>query len=304
VEVLQDTIGYTAKSNSGGGNFVKYSFRLTDYANITEKVYRGSTLVDSLSNNQALTPGAHFTVWNVGTRDSGTYRFEITANSQYGDASDVKNFTIFVDTTGRNNAPTIAQIPRYVHDWNCLFPTDPNHNYDPQKIGGDWIVAKATDLDGDVLNYCWTPDEGFVGPLPYLTGSTPSCGDDYDSLYYRVPDDYVPLKGASPVEPSCLQCEPGTTCTCIRVDITDPAGNQQQAMLKILPACRKGDLDASGSYSPTDVVLGLTAVFLGQAPEPYGDYVAIADINCSGSLTAADTVYLLMIIFLGAAAPC
>ncbi len=68
----------------------------------------------------------------------------------------------------------------------------------------------------------------------------------------------------------------------------------------MLCAATKGDLNASGSLSPADVVLMLSCVFSGGGSCDLG----FADVNCSGGLSPADVVIELNMVFLGASPPC
>ncbi len=63
----------------------------------------------------------------------------------------------------------------------------------------------------------------------------------------------------------------------------------------------KGDLNLDGRLSPTDVVLEVNAVFLGQSfPAPF----ASADGNCDSRLSSSDISLLLLATFIGSLFPC
>ncbi len=67
------------------------------------------------------------------------------------------------------------------------------------------------------------------------------------------------------------------------------------------PATTRGDLNNDGFLTPSDVVLELNLVFLGQIP-PAGS--AEGDVNCDGFLTPADVVLLLNKVFLDSGTLC
>ena len=60
-------------------------------------------------------------------------------------------------------------------------------------------------------------------------------------------------------------------------------------------ASLRGDVNGNGSYDPSDAVLLINAVFLGQL---LFDYTA-ADVNCDGDWTPVDVVVELQLVFLG-----
>lgn len=315
VEAFVDSSKYVAKSSTGGGNFVDWWHHFTDYVNVTEKVYRmpQNTLVATVTNNLEMPPRSTcFGRWDVGTNDSGTYRIELTANSLYGDATDVKNFTVFVDTTRRNNAPSVTQNPYYAHpEWTCFFPPDAGIGLGPENYGGDFVKVAATDPDGDQLTYNWRVDTtlGFVGrdsrQVEYTPPGTISSYSTFaDSVFYAVPTSYRARYTSAPLGPP-TNCE---EIQCLEVQITDPAGNWVEKQgVGLKSHCKRGDLDASGLFSISDVVVLLNLAFFGNFtanPRPYGDYSIIADVNCSGQVTAGDVVLLLNMTFLGHLAPC
>ncbi|HLG94663.1 MAG TPA: dockerin type I domain-containing protein, partial [candidate division Zixibacteria bacterium] len=67
------------------------------------------------------------------------------------------------------------------------------------------------------------------------------------------------------------------------------------------PATTRGDLNNDGFLTPSDVVLQLNLVFLGQTP-PAG--AAEGDVNCDGQLTPADVVLLMNNVFLDSGSLC
>ncbi|MGE5692667.1 MAG: integrin alpha [Candidatus Zixiibacteriota bacterium] len=62
----------------------------------------------------------------------------------------------------------------------------------------------------------------------------------------------------------------------------------------------RGDMNASGSLTPADVILMLNCLFLVSGACD----LCISDVNCSGELSLADIVVELNSVFLGVAAPC
>jgi len=74
--------------------------------------------------------------------------------------------------------------------------------------------------------------------------------------------------------------------------------NFVKSVVTVVP---KGDLNADGGLSPTDAVLTLICVNLGEAP-PNG--AAFCDLNCDGMNSPADIVLELNAVFLGSPFPC
>lgn len=68
------------------------------------------------------------------------------------------------------------------------------------------------------------------------------------------------------------------------------------------PACAasKGDMNADGNLTSSDVVLMLNCVFLGTGTCTN----CFTDLNCDGNLTSSDVVLELNAVFLGAPFPC
>jgi len=68
------------------------------------------------------------------------------------------------------------------------------------------------------------------------------------------------------------------------------------------PACAaaKGDMNATGDFTPADVVLMLNCAFLGSGTCD----LCFTDVNCSADLTPADVVLELNKVFLGSPLPC
>ena len=65
-------------------------------------------------------------------------------------------------------------------------------------------------------------------------------------------------------------------------------------------AATKGDMNASGDLSASDVVLMLTCVFT----SPGSCDACVTDVNCDGTFTAADVVLELNKVFSGVPFPC
>ncbi len=84
----------------------------------------------------------------------------------------------------------------------------------------------------------------------------------------------------------------------IGADRADPGGLISAGSALVYSICSaKGDMNADGNLSPSDVVLILNCTFLG-----FGSCeLCFADVNCDGSLSAADVVDELNYVFLGIA---
>jgi hypothetical protein len=300
IEGFDDSVKYIAKTNSGGGNFVDYFYRLTDYASVTEKVYSSTgALVATLASNAEHTPGPNnfdFPYrWFVGTNGSGTYRIEITANSLYGGLADTFNFSVVVDTALRNNAPSIADPPIYRATEICFFPSNASTN----QFGGSWVKTGATDPDPDLLTYHWSADYGNFSTSPefMLLNPWPTI---VDSVFFS------PMyTGPAPSGPAPPPFGPECSNDCIHLYVSDPAGNSSLTdNLSIKKVCRRGDMDANGAYTAVDVVKHTSAAFLGEPPGPYGDFAAVGDMNCDAVLNSQDVVLLINFVFLGTIPPC
>lgn len=69
------------------------------------------------------------------------------------------------------------------------------------------------------------------------------------------------------------------------------------------PACAaaRGDMNASGTWTPADLAVMLNCVYLIGYP---GCDLCFADVNCSGTLTPADAALQINRIYLGSPYPC
>ena len=129
-------------------------------------------------------------------------------------------------------------------------------------LGG--AIVQATDGGGSIVNAALTlPDGGFM-----IDGLAPGS--------YTV--------SAALEEVSASQTVHLSSGSVAGISLTLPTG-----------AALRGDVNGNGSFDPSDVVLLINAVFLGQ---PLADYAA-ADVNCDGDLTPVDAVKELQLVFLG-----
>jgi hypothetical protein len=81
----------------------------------------------------------------------------------------------------------------------------------------------------------------------------------------------------------------------------DPFFGEIEHIFGALGRIRKGDLDLDGLLGPTDVVLELNAVFLG---EPFPAPFEAGDVNCDSVISPSDIVLLLRATFNGDPFPC
>ncbi len=301
IEAFADSAKYKPKNNQGGNNYVDFFYRLTDYANVTGKVYLGANLIDTLPNGGERTPGTNSARWFVQANGSGNYRLEVVTASQYGGVSDTIEFNVAVDTSRRSNPPQIDQLPHFVASCPCFFPTRMASGTDSALQGGGWVKAHASDADLDPLTYNWRTDTGFVGLGPLLGGSWQLEFCCWDSVFFGVPAEWQP-----PAAPPPGGSVPEDLPRFIRLTVSDPDGNRSQQQNLSIPTviCPRGDMDADSNHTASDVILMLNGVFLGQAPPVYGDYEAAGDMNCDGLMDATDVVRLLNRVFLGAVTPC
>lgn len=68
------------------------------------------------------------------------------------------------------------------------------------------------------------------------------------------------------------------------------------------PDMLPGDVDLSGTWTSSDIIILVNFVFKGGAP-PLPE-ACNGDVNCSGSVTSADIIYLLHTVFKNGIAPC
>ncbi len=85
------------------------------------------------------------------------------------------------------------------------------------------------------------------------------------------------------------------------VQVLDLCGGNSGCQLNFAVSIRKGDLNADGRLSGTDLVLLLQCILLGQPP-PVGAWAC--DLDCNGLGSAADLVRLINAIFQEAPFPC
>ena len=85
------------------------------------------------------------------------------------------------------------------------------------------------------------------------------------------------------------------------VQVRDLCGGNSGCQLNFAVSIRKGDLNADGWLSGTDLVLLLQCILLGQPP-PVGAWAC--DLDCNGLGSAADLVRLINAIFQEAPFPC
>lgn len=89
----------------------------------------------------------------------------------------------------------------------------------------------------------------------------------------------------------------------VRINTNDPGQPLLTVPVRLTVttcASLRGDMDADGDLTSTDVILGLNCVFLGSG----NCDLCFADLDCDGFLTSTDAVILLNMVFLGLPAGC
>jgi flagellar hook assembly protein FlgD len=113
VDVLNlASIYYPYNYSTGGGNCIEYEYNSTDYANVTEKIFKPSGTAVLTRNLNNLEPGSHSFIWTVGNNPNGSYKIQVTANLIYaGSNTDAKEVYVTVDKSDSIGNPIITEGP-------------------------------------------------------------------------------------------------------------------------------------------------------------------------------------------------
>lgn len=152
------------------------------------------------------------------------------------------------------------------------------YNTTDMGIRVSWV---GTDSGSGIQNYSVFVDRGF-GIEPWLTEVT-----DTTAIY--------PVANFQPY--------------CFFVQALDSVGNLEvrNDSVRACATILKGDLNASGDLTPSDVVLMINCVFLGLLPPAAYSGCGInciCDVNCSNTATPTDMVLELYRVFAGSPFPC
>jgi hypothetical protein len=293
--------------DTGEGNFIWYTYHLTDFAeDVTEQVYLGAEVCTTYDRG-SLNYGSQGGEWNVGSHPHGeTYTVKITASSIYDPTVVVeKSVDVYVDTITTHN-PIISRGIR------CNLLNDPNNWCDGCgqciKTGHSYIVdVQAFDPDGDPILYEWSCGYGW---LVY---------EDYFYKRIEIPESYIcyqaPVSGKtageseegfeSPMSASSKHSSAGHT-DFIGVTVRDPYGGEAHTselftVYEDALDCLCGDVTANGIVDSADITRLIGYLCLGESPPP--DPIERADANDDCQVDTGDIAALINYIFLGADPP-
>jgi hypothetical protein len=286
--------------DTGEGNFISYTYHLTDFANVTEQVYRGGEVCTTY-NRGALNYGSQGGNWNVDGHPHGqTYTVKITATSIYEPTIVVeKTVDVYVDTMTTHN-PIITLGIR------CKFLNDPNNwcdgCYQCIKEGYSYTVdVQAYDPHGDSLTYEWSCGKGYL---------------IYEGYFYQritIPENYIcyqaPTSGKNGSEsPKSFESFSSTKGQpdVIGVTVRNPYGGEKSTSVHITPrgdttSCLCGDVTGNSIVDAGDMIFLLNYLFLGGPPP---DPLETGDVNNDcGVVDGSDLTYLLNYLYCNGPSP-
>jgi hypothetical protein len=278
--------------DTGEGNYIWYTYHLTDFANVTEQVYRGGEVCTTY-NRGALNYGSQGGNWNVDGHPHGqNYTVKITATSIYGPTV-VKTADVYVDTMTTHN-PIIQRGIR------CEFLNDPYNwcdgCYQCIKKGYSYTVdVQAYAPHGDSLTYEWSCGKG------YLIYAGNFC------RRITIPENYIcyqaPTFGKNGSEsPKSFESFTSTKGQpdFIGVTVRNPYGGEKSTSVSFTPrdestSCLCGDFTKDLIVDASDLIFLLNYLFV---HGPSFDPTEIGDVNndCL-PVDASDLIYLLNYLF-------
>jgi hypothetical protein len=293
--------------DTGEGNFIWYTYHLTDFAEtVTEQVYLGAEVCTTY-NRGSLNWGRQGGDWNVGSHPHGeTYTVKITASSIYDPTVVVeKTVDVYVDTITTHN-PIITQGIR------CNLLNDPNNWCDGCgqciKKGHSYIVdIEAFDPDGDPILYEWSCEQGYFF---------------YDNYWYQnieILENHIcyqtpysantagePAEGLESLTSASTKGPPGVEPERITVTVRDPYGGDASTIetFSVYPDsldCSCGDVNADGIINSGDITRLIGYLYLGESPPP--DPIERADASEDCQVDVADIAALINYVFLGGEPP-
>jgi hypothetical protein len=271
--------------DTGEGNFIWYTYYLTDFADdVTEQVFRGAELCTTY-NRGSLNWGSQGGDWNVGSHPHGeTHTVKITASSIYDPTIVVeKTVDVYVDTITTHN-PIITRGIRCNHDTSFYFYFWCEGCYECIKEGNTYTIdVQAFDPDGDSLYYQWECVSGY-----FFDGT---------SLYREITTSENYVCFLAHIRPHHGEC--------ISVLVKNSQGGEAYACVtppKYEPetSCLCGDVNGDGSVQIADVVYLVTYLYLGGPPP---DPMETGDANNDCLVNSADITYLTNCFFYGGPLP-
>jgi hypothetical protein len=276
--------------DTGEGNFIWYTYYLTDFADdLTEQVFRGAEVCTTY-NRGSLNWGSQGGDWNVGSHPHGeTYTVKITATSIYDPTVVVeKTVDVYVDTMTTHN-PVITRGIRCTHDNPLPFWCD--DCYQCIKEGRLYTIdVQAFHPDGYSLTYEWSCDRG------HFSDGTSHYQEMTTSENYVC---YIPPPPPGGGKPPVYEI--------IQVIVSDPYGGDafdHVAMDSYLhsseTSCLCGDVTGNSVVDIADVVFLVTYLYA-EGPPP--DPMETGDVNNDCVVNIADVIYLRDYLFGGGPPP-
>lgn len=291
-DVLNLSAGWVPYNHdTGQGNYIWWSYHLTDFATVTEKVLRGAEVCTTY-NRGSLNWGSQGGSWPVDGHPHGAnYTVKITATSIYDPTIVVeKSVDVYVDTFSTHN-PIITRSIRCKHEnnpywcddcWQCI-----------KKDSAYTIDVQAYDPDGDSITYEWRCGRGYLYTDEGQWDRWVTTSQNH-VCYYPPP----PSGGKEP-----------PVYEWIEVNVIDPYGgvvhNEVIMDLYLYPSsysCMCGDVNRDGNGPNTgDVVFLIAYVYKGGAP-PYPP-IERGDVNNDCQITLGDVIYLINYVYKGGPPP-
>jgi len=263
------------------------------------RTYNGPSNGEDFARAIAVDSGGNTYVTGSSGVDFATIKYDSIGNQVW-----IRRFGSFSSTDGDGGYALVANKSDYVYVAGRFTEYEPGFF--------SWLTFKY-DSVGSLLWFRYsTPDVRRTGTVMALDSNADvyvagGSGNGYLTIKYQSDGSQLWERGyagsgAHTDQINAIAVDNGSSVYVTGVSFDNGTDNDY-ATIKYSPFPQmKGDLNADGILTASDVVLILNCAFLG-IPPPNAPPAA-CDLNCDGVLTAADVVILLNMAFLASPPPC